>query len=160
MARHFEHLERDMDEMIGELLGLPREQIAAWMRPGVTSAGVNFTKLASPKWSISSSSPRAGGREAEGRWPWKEEIVGVRATHDATSIALAGLLVAVAGCRPQSPHASSEAKLATYAELTLTSQSHDRQLQAELALCAEQCCPRRSTPIAISQVIPRRQAAN
>jgi ATP-dependent protease ClpP protease subunit len=41
-ARHFEHLERDMDEMIGELLGLSREQIAAWMRPGRYVSGREF----------------------------------------------------------------------------------------------------------------------
>jgi ATP-dependent protease ClpP protease subunit len=41
-ARHFEHLERDMDEMIGELLGVSREQIAAWMRPGRYVSGREF----------------------------------------------------------------------------------------------------------------------
>lgn len=41
-ARHFEHLERDMDEMIGDLLGLSREQIAAWMRPGRYVSGQEF----------------------------------------------------------------------------------------------------------------------
>lgn len=41
-ARHFEHLERDMDEMIGNLLGLSREQIAAWMRPGRYVSGREF----------------------------------------------------------------------------------------------------------------------
>ncbi len=41
-ARHFEHLERDMDEMIGELLGLSREHVAAWMRPGRYVSGREF----------------------------------------------------------------------------------------------------------------------
>ena len=41
-ARHFEHLERDMDEMIAELFGLSREQTAAWMRPGRYVSGREF----------------------------------------------------------------------------------------------------------------------
>lgn len=41
-ARHFEHLERDMDEMIADLFGLSHERIAAWMRPGRYVSGREF----------------------------------------------------------------------------------------------------------------------
>lgn len=33
-ARHFGQLETDMDQLLAELLGLPREQIVQWMQPG------------------------------------------------------------------------------------------------------------------------------
>jgi ATP-dependent protease ClpP protease subunit len=41
-ARHFEHLERDMDEMIADLFGLSAEKTAAWMRPGRYVSGREF----------------------------------------------------------------------------------------------------------------------
>jgi ATP-dependent protease ClpP protease subunit len=33
-ARHFAHLEQDMDAVLARLLGLPVEKLAAWMKPG------------------------------------------------------------------------------------------------------------------------------
>jgi ATP-dependent Clp protease protease subunit len=33
-ARHFAHLERDMDTMLARLLGITPDKLAAWMKPG------------------------------------------------------------------------------------------------------------------------------
>lgn len=33
-ARHFGHLERDMDDLLGELLGLPAAEMEKWITPG------------------------------------------------------------------------------------------------------------------------------
>src|SRR5262245_2851804 len=33
-ARHFAHLEQDMDGVLARLLGMPAEKLAAWMKPG------------------------------------------------------------------------------------------------------------------------------
>jgi ATP-dependent Clp protease protease subunit len=33
-ARHFGDLEKDMDRLLGELLGLPPDKVQAWVRPG------------------------------------------------------------------------------------------------------------------------------
>jgi ATP-dependent protease ClpP protease subunit len=33
-ARHFGQLERDMDDLLGELLGLPAEEMGKWIAPG------------------------------------------------------------------------------------------------------------------------------
>jgi hypothetical protein len=33
-ARHFGHLERDMDSLLGELLGLPTAEMDKWITPG------------------------------------------------------------------------------------------------------------------------------
>jgi ATP-dependent protease ClpP protease subunit len=41
-ARHFGHLEDDMDRMLARLLGVPLEKIAAWLRPGRYVSGREF----------------------------------------------------------------------------------------------------------------------
>jgi ATP-dependent protease ClpP protease subunit len=41
-ARHFGQLESDMDRLLGELLGLPQEQVEAWMKPGRYISGAEF----------------------------------------------------------------------------------------------------------------------
>jgi ATP-dependent Clp protease, protease subunit len=33
-ARHFAHLEQDMDSVLARLFGMPADKLAAWMRPG------------------------------------------------------------------------------------------------------------------------------
>jgi ATP-dependent Clp protease, protease subunit len=43
-ARHFGHLEQDMDRMLAELLGLSPEQIESWMRPGRYVSGTELAQ--------------------------------------------------------------------------------------------------------------------
>lgn len=42
-ARHFGELEREMDQLLAKLLGLPYEQLARWMRPGTYVSGREFS---------------------------------------------------------------------------------------------------------------------
>lgn len=41
-ARHFGRLEGDMDQLLADMLGLPREKIDPWMRPGKYISGEEF----------------------------------------------------------------------------------------------------------------------
>ncbi|MFO7907508.1 MAG: ATP-dependent Clp protease proteolytic subunit [Planctomycetota bacterium] len=41
-ARHFGELERDMDHLLADLLGLPYEELVRWMRPGSYVSGQEF----------------------------------------------------------------------------------------------------------------------
>jgi ATP-dependent protease ClpP protease subunit len=41
-ARHFAGLEDEMDDLLGALLGLDREQLGAWMKPGRYVSGREF----------------------------------------------------------------------------------------------------------------------
>jgi ATP-dependent protease ClpP protease subunit len=41
-ARHFGQLETDMDHLLADLLGLPADQVQAWMRPGRYVSGPEF----------------------------------------------------------------------------------------------------------------------
>jgi ATP-dependent protease ClpP protease subunit len=41
-ARHFGELEREMDDLLAVFLGIPREQLAQWMKPGRYVTGREF----------------------------------------------------------------------------------------------------------------------
>lgn len=41
-ARHFGQLESEMDRLLAEYLGVPREKLAQWMRPGRYVSGTEF----------------------------------------------------------------------------------------------------------------------
>jgi ATP-dependent protease ClpP protease subunit len=43
-ARHFAHLERDMDGMLARLLGVAHEKLIAWMKPGRYVSGQEFAE--------------------------------------------------------------------------------------------------------------------
>ncbi|NLX53786.1 MAG: hypothetical protein GXY58_01590 [Planctomycetaceae bacterium] len=43
-ARHFARLEQDMDRLLAQQLGLPYEQLQAWMRPGRYVSGPEFAQ--------------------------------------------------------------------------------------------------------------------
>ena len=43
-ARHFGQLERDMDTLLGELLGISASLIASWMSPGRYVGGREFAE--------------------------------------------------------------------------------------------------------------------
>ncbi len=41
-ARHFGHLEPEMDRVLAKLLGMPQDKLAGWMRPGKYVTGREF----------------------------------------------------------------------------------------------------------------------
>lgn len=41
-ARHFGNLESDMDQLLADLFGMPRERLDAWIRPGRYVSGTEF----------------------------------------------------------------------------------------------------------------------
>ncbi|MGE3777767.1 MAG: ClpP family protease [Pirellulaceae bacterium] len=43
-ARHFAHLEQQMDQLLADIFGVPRERLDAWMRPGRYVSGVEFAE--------------------------------------------------------------------------------------------------------------------
>ena len=43
-ARHFAHLEKDMDTMLAKLLGITPEKLAVWMKPGRYVSGREFAE--------------------------------------------------------------------------------------------------------------------
>ena len=43
-ARHFAHLEKDMDTMLANLLGIAPEKLAVWMKPGRYVSGREFAE--------------------------------------------------------------------------------------------------------------------
>jgi hypothetical protein len=43
-ARHFGQLEREMDELLAGFLGVPGDELAAWMRPGRYVSGREFAQ--------------------------------------------------------------------------------------------------------------------
>lgn len=43
-ARHFAHLEEQMDMLLADMFGLPREQLACWIRPGRYVTGPEFAE--------------------------------------------------------------------------------------------------------------------
>jgi ATP-dependent Clp protease protease subunit len=44
-ARHFKVLEEDLDALLGRMLGIPVETIAAWTRPGRFLSGIEFAQV-------------------------------------------------------------------------------------------------------------------
>jgi ATP-dependent protease ClpP protease subunit len=43
-ARHFAHLESQMDSLLADMLGLPRDQLASWVRQGRYVTGAEFAE--------------------------------------------------------------------------------------------------------------------
>jgi hypothetical protein len=41
-ARHFGHLEQDMDSLLGELFGLPAAEMEKWIKPGRYVSGAEM----------------------------------------------------------------------------------------------------------------------
>lgn len=41
-ARHFGHLEQEMDGVLAKLLGMPKDKLDGWMRPGKYVTGREF----------------------------------------------------------------------------------------------------------------------
>jgi ATP-dependent protease ClpP protease subunit len=68
-ARHFGHLEDDMDHMLARLLGVPLEKIAAWLRPGRYVSGrefheFGFADLVEFEQLLAGRAPASGGRKS------------------------------------------------------------------------------------------------
>jgi len=43
-ARHFAHLEQEMDDLLSVFLGIPKEHVAQWMKPGRYVSGREFAE--------------------------------------------------------------------------------------------------------------------
>ena len=44
-ARHFAHLEAQMDRLLADLFGMPHEKLISWMRPGHYVTGTEIVEL-------------------------------------------------------------------------------------------------------------------